>query len=109
MGWRGLCSGLIEKILGQFESATLSVYVGPFLHSFEIKKDLCYEQIVAKFGVQFFREEKGRIVFNFKRAVESLLPSSATFDLRDTATNPTLPSYRRDKTPVRLVTTVRLA
>lgn len=106
IGWRGLCLGLVEKMLTNFDADNLSVYVAPFLHSFEIQKDFCYEQITQKFGERFIEQKADKLVFNFKGAINSLLPSQTVYDARDTATDLSLPSYRRDKTKERLATTV---
>ncbi|OGG40596.1 hypothetical protein A2118_01960 [Candidatus Kaiserbacteria bacterium GWA2_50_9] len=106
IGWRGLCLGLIEKMLTHFDTATLDVYVGPFLHTFEIQKDFCYEQITQKFGGRFIEQKDEELIFNFKDAISSLLPLQTQYDTRDTATDLSLPSYRRDKTKERLTTVV---
>ncbi len=106
-GWPGLCLSIIENILKNFNPESVEVFVGPFMHSFEIKRDFCYEKIVAKFGEQFFSFEEDRIVFHFKDAVASLLPESVKFDLRNTFVDTSLPSHRRDKTEGRLVTVVK--
>lgn len=106
VGWRGLCLGLIEMMLAQFDTAGLSVYVAPFLHSFEIQKDFCYEQITQKFGERYIEHNDDRLVFNFKDAISSLLPPQTTFDARDTETSLSFPSYRHDKTSDRFVTVV---
>ncbi|MFA7302745.1 MAG: polyphenol oxidase family protein [Candidatus Paceibacterota bacterium] len=105
VGWRGLCLGLVEKTAGHFSAESLVVYVAPFLNDFEIKKDDCYEQIAQKFGGQFFDEREGRVMFNFKDAIASLLPPQTVFDVRTTE-NLSFPSYRRDKTIERFYTTV---
>lgn len=106
IGWRGLCLSLIEKMLKGFNSANLKVFVGPFNHFFEIKKDLCYEQIQAKFGDKFFVVDGEKITFLFRDAIMSLLPQDAEFDSRNTFKDMSLPSFRRDKTPERLVTVI---
>lgn len=106
IGWRGLCAGLVEKMLERFNADQLSMYVGPFLHSFEIQRDSCYDQITAKFGEQFITEGSGKIIFNFKGAIDSLVPPGAVYDERDTAADRSLPSYRRDKTRERFCTVV---
>lgn len=106
IGWRGLCLGLIEKMLVQFDKDKLEVYVGPFLHSFEIQKDFCYEQITQKFGERYIEKEADKLIFHFEDAIASLLPSQISYDPRDTATDPSFPSYRRDKTSGRFVTVV---
>lgn len=105
VGWRGLCLGLAEKMLEQFDAGARVVYVAPFLSSFEIKKDDCYDQIVAKFGGRFLEEVEGKIYFNFKAALASLLPTDTSYDVRTTL-NLSFPSYRRDKTTERFVTLV---
>src|SRR3989338_10690938 len=63
IGWCGLCLGLIEKMLRNFNKGGLKIFVGPFNHSFEIKKDFCYDEIKAKFGDQFFIESNGKVTF----------------------------------------------
>ena len=106
IGWRGLCLGLIEKMLINFDLKNLHVFVGPFNHSFEIKKDFCFEKIQEKFGEKYFVEEKGNIIFLFKDAIMSLLPKNTEFDSRNTFKDLSLPSFRRDKTEERLVTVI---
>ena len=106
IGWRGLCDGLVEKMLGNFDAKMLSVYVAPFLHSFEIKKDECYDRITQKFGERFITNEEGKLTFHFKKAISSLLPPQAEYDPRGTGTDFAFPSYRRDKTSERFVTLV---
>lgn len=106
IGWRGLCLGLIEKMLAKFDATTLSVYVAPFLRSFQIQKDFCYEQITQKFGEHFIEQKDGKLFFNFEEAIHSLLPHQTVYDARDTATDISFPSHRRDKTSERFVTVV---
>lgn len=107
IGWRGLCLGLIEKMLVRFDAATLAVYVAPFLHSFEIKKDVCYDRITQKFGERYIEQQSDKLFFHFKDAIDSLLPSQAVYDARSTGDDLSLPSYRRDRTSERFVTVVR--
>jgi copper oxidase (laccase) domain-containing protein len=106
VGWRGLCLSLIEKMLSNFNQENLNVFVGPFNHSFEIKKDLCFTEIQEKFGDKYFIEKEGRITFLFKDAIMSLLPVNTKIDLRNTFEDLLLPSFRRDKTSERLVTVI---
>ena len=106
VGWRGLCGGLIEKVLKELDSHNLEIVVGPHLHIFEIQKDFCHEMIFAKFGDAFFSTKEGKIIFHFKDAIASLLPAHTTFDPRNTGTDMTLPSHRRDGGSKRLVTVV---
>jgi len=107
IGWRGLCLGLIGKMLNEFEATSLSVYVAPFLHSFTIQKDFCYEQITQKFGERFITHQFGELIFRFKDAITSLLPPQTVYDSRNTASDPSFPSYRRNKTDKRFITVVR--
>lgn len=105
-GWRGLSSGVVENMLANFDISRVQIYVSPFLHSFEIKKDFCYEAIAKKFGTEFFDEVAGEIIFRFKDALESILPVGTVFDSRSTDPSFDLPSYRRDGTEDRMITTV---
>lgn len=106
IGWRGLCMSLIEKMLAIFDSHNKNVFIGPFLHSFEIKKDSCFDKIQEKFGDKYFLEKEGKITFLFKDAIMSLLPQNTQMDARNTLEDLSLPSFRRDKTSKRLVTVI---
>ena len=108
-GWRGLCSGIIEKMLEHFNQEEVEIFVGPHLHSFEIKKDDCYDKIAERFGEKFFQVADGKIIFNFKDAIISSLPVGAKFDPRNTETELSLPSYRHKGSKDRLVTVVEFA
>ena len=90
----------------QFDTNNLSLYVAPFLRSFEIQRDFCYEQITQKFSEKYIEQQSGKLIFNFENAIRSLLPPQTTYDTRDTATDISLSSYRRDKTAERFVTVV---
>ena len=106
IGWRGLAAGLIEKMLQRLNKTALEIYVGPHLFSFEIQKDYCYEALKQKFGEAYFHGKHGRIEFNFKEAIASLLPKGVIFDERNTKDDFRLPSFRRDKATIRLITSV---
>lgn len=106
IGWRGLCLGLIEKMLTEFDTTQLEIFVGPHLHTFEIQKDSCYETIKAKFAEKFFSYVDGKMLFHFKDAIASFLPSQALFDERNTETDLSIPSHRRNGTTERLITVV---
>ncbi len=108
VGWRGLCGGIIENVLAHFGETPHEVFVGPFLHSFEVQKDACYEAIVTKFGNRFLSEENGMCTFHYKDAVASLLPVHAVFDHRNTATDASLPSHRHKRALGHIITTVQL-
>lgn len=95
IGWRGLTNDIFGKILANFDKKKLIVYVAPFFHSFEIQKDFCYEEINKKIGDKFFIEKDGKIFFNFKGALENMLPSDTIWDSRNTKDDLALPSNRR--------------
>lgn len=105
VGWRGLVNGMVENMLQLGHSNPLGVWVGPMLPVFEIQKDDCYAKIQEKFGLDFFREEEGRIFFHFKEALKSLLPM-AEFDDRSTFEDKSFASWRRDQDDRRNVTIV---
>lgn len=106
VGWKGLCAGMIEKMFTHFDRDKTEIYVAPFLNSFKIQKDFCYEAIFDKFGEKYFKIVNDEIIFDFKGAIMSLLPDTAVFDKRNMETDMTLPSNRRDQTKERLVTLV---
>jgi copper oxidase (laccase) domain-containing protein len=119
-GWRGLVGGICEKMLEisnslkisrsssitEKPSTSLQIFCGPCLHQFEIQKDDCYEQIFAKFGDSFFFEEEGKIIFDFKSALKSVLPT-CEFDPRNTFDDVSLASWRRDHDQKRNITVVK--
>lgn len=107
IGWQGFSLGLLEKTLKYFDPETVTIYVGPFLHSFEIKKDFCYEALVKKLGGEkHMWQENGKIIFEFQQAIAEILPKQTIFDTRDTFSDMTLPSNRRDKNSKGFLTTV---
>lgn len=106
IGWRGLCSDLYEKVFRQFDVNRLEIYVGPFLHSFSIKKDYCYDAIIKKFGEKFIMNSKGGIFFDFEGAIKSIVPKNTVFDERNMKEDTTLPSNRRNGTKDRILTVV---
>ena len=65
IGWRGLCNGLYEKTILSFNRKNLEIFVGPFLHSFQIQKDYCYNAIIKKFGNKFIKNSEKGIFFDF--------------------------------------------
>jgi len=104
-GWRGLCGNICENMMQIFQQdqEDFEVFVSPILDNFEIKKDFCHNQILAKFGNKFFENIKKseKITFNFKAALKSILPENAKFDGRNTLKSPDLYSWRENKTPHR--------
>jgi len=104
-GWRGLCDGIIEKMLEEFKNP--NIFVGPFLPKFQIQKDFCYDKIVSKFGEEFLIgiEEGGIMIFDFKSAIQSIL-SNADFDERSTFNELDLASWRRDQDDKRNITVI---
>lgn len=107
IGWPGLSLGLVEKILEKFDTIDTSVYVSPFMHSFEIQKDFCYDALAPKFEKYIEEVPDGKLIFHFKDAIASLLPPGTIFDSRNTFLDQTLPSFRRNKTKDRMYTAVR--
>ena len=97
-GWRGFVNGMFDKMLRYFKKDP-HVFIGPFLHSFEIQKDECYFEIRQKLGAQYFQEKSGKIIFNFKGAVENSFNNFkyVHLDNRSTYDHPELASWRRDK------------
>lgn len=97
-GWRGFVNGMFDMMLGYFKKDP-HVFIGPFLHSFEIQKDECYFEIKQKLGTQYFKEENGKIIFNFKSAIESAFNNFkyVHLDNRSTCKHQELASSRRDK------------
>jgi len=106
VGWRGLCLGLVEKMLENFSTKEVIIYVGPFLHMFEVQKDFCYDMIINKFGEKYFIIQDDKIFFSFRDALAVLLPEKTIFDERNTGSDLNLPSYRRDKTKGRISTVI---
>ena len=99
---------MIEAVMAHFDSKETEVFVGPFLHSFEIQKDFCYDAVVKKFGEKFLIEEDGILTFNFKDAIASLLSQHAVFDPRNTETDTTLPSHRHKRALGHIITIAKL-
>jgi copper oxidase (laccase) domain-containing protein len=130
-GWRGLCDGIIEKMLEIFQHSAFQspdgslesglykdisyfspdslvqtqkmpqIFVGPILSQFEIQKDFCYDQIEQKFSTKFFSKEKEKLIFDFQSALQSVLPPQTKFDPRSTFDTPELASWRRDRNAAR--------
>ena len=117
-GWRWWVNWIIEKMLKKFDNP--EIFVAPFLKSFEIQKDFCYDLIYKKFWDKYFEEksrdvallhlynekeklphlynEDNKIIFNFEKALKSLLWTKANFDKRNTLEDEDFYSWRRDKT-----------
>jgi len=106
LGWRGLYTNLNSDMIKNFNISNLSIYIGPFIHKFEIKKDDCYDKLKVNFS-NYIEYENSKIYFNFKNALLSIFPKDMVkFDDRDTFDDLSLPSYRRDKTKNRLLTVI---
>ena len=95
-GWRGLVTGVIENMLNHFDREQLVCHIAPFYHSFEIKKDDCYQKVLEKFGNHYFECDVEKIIFHFKRAILSLFEKVyVSIDNRSTFHHyPTLASWR---------------
>ena len=103
-GWRWLVNWIIEKMLEKFDNP--KIFVWPFLKSFEIQKDFCYDLIYDKFSNKYFENIDWKIIFNFEKALKSILWEKAIFDERDTFNDNNLYSFRRDKTKKRNYITI---
>lgn len=66
------------------------IFVAPFLKSFEIQKDFCYDLIYDKFWDNFFCKDvamlhlykkENKIIFNFEEALESILPINILWNI----------------------------
>ena len=68
----------------------------------------CFDKIKEKFGEKYLYEKDGKLTFSFKDAIMSLLPEQTIFDSRNTFTDISLPSFRRDKTLERLAVVLNL-
>jgi len=87
-GWRGLVGGIIEQMLENFPGKfPRKIMVAPLLNEFEIQRDDCWEKINNRFGEKYFRYEKGRIIFLFQKALESVLPPETKFSREKTFYN----------------------
>ena len=94
-GWKGYSNGIIKKMNNLFVGG--DVFVGPFLHRFEVQKDDCYRQIENYCGDRYFSKEDGKIIFDFKSAVlAELKETNLILDPRSTFEDPKLGSFRRD-------------
>lgn len=106
IGWVGLCTNLNSMMLDKLDESKLEIFIGPFLHRFEIQRDFCYDKLRVNFE-NFFEYEGSKIYFNFKRALLSIMPKNIVIlDERNTFHDLSLPSHRRNKTKDRLLTVV---
>ena len=107
VGWRGLCTNLLEKVSAYFKDAPFDIYVGPHYHTLEFQKDFAYDQIVQSIGADYFERKGEKIFFKFTEALKASIPAHAYFDERDTEFSLNLPSYRRTGEKLqRLITVV---
>ncbi len=96
-GWRGLVFDIINRMSLHFTKNETQCFISPFLHSFEITKDQCYELIMKKFGKRYFSYEGEKIIFNFKNALlDALTGFEYSIDDRSTYDHKELGSWRRD-------------
>ena len=105
IGWPGLSTDLLENFLEKFDKSNLDIFVGPLMRRFEIQRDFCYDKLEVNFK-NFIEYENGKMFFNFKDALLSVLPEKVVLDDRNTFLDLSLPSYRRDKTKDRLLTVI---
>lgn len=96
-GWQGYSLGLVKRMAEQFQGG--NCYVAPFMHSFEIKRDECFQKITNYAGEKFL--DFGKIItFDFRSAIMNELSGVNIFlDHRNTFTDETLGSNRRGYLP----------
>lgn len=95
-GWRGLVDGIVDSMVSNFSNG--NCHIAPFLHQFEIQKDDCYEKIQSRFGGLYIKEERGEVIFDFRKAViDTVSAIPFTLDERSTRDHPELGSWRRDR------------
>lgn len=105
-GWRWLINWIIEKTLEKFENP--EIFISPFLKTFEVQKDFCYDEIYKKFWDKYFEYNHEKIIFNFEKALKSILWEWAIFDSRNTLEDKDFYSFRRNKTKKRNYTIVEI-
>ena len=89
---------VIDPVAGSASTLIAAHGLNRKSYGFEIKKDYCYEALIKKAGTeQFIHQKDGTLMFEFQAAIANLLPKQTIFDTRDTFTDMTLPSHRRDK------------
>ena len=110
VGWRGLSSGIVERsleVLSRWEDLRrVFAFVGP------AAKACCYE-VGEEFRDMFegLVERDGRLYMDLQEAVVTRLKEAGVGSVgiyeRCTICSPQLPSYRRDRTEDRILTSVR--
>ncbi|MDQ7038119.1 MAG: polyphenol oxidase family protein [Aquificota bacterium] len=110
IGWRGLASGIVERavevISGYEDLKKVFAFIGP------AAKGCCYE-VGEEFRDMFddLIERDGRIYMDLQESVLRRLRKAGIGSVgvyeRCTVCSPDLPSYRRDRTSVRILTSVR--
>ena len=111
-GWRGLRSGVIRETIERLfiyeDTDKLFAFVGP------CAKGCCYE-VGEEFTKMFpgrIEERDGKLFFDLEEAVIEELKTCGVGSVgsfgKCTICSPELPSYRRDKTEERILTSVRI-
>ncbi|EDP74726.1 polyphenol oxidase family protein, partial [Hydrogenivirga sp. 128-5-R1-1] len=112
VGWKGLAAGVVEKTLDRLkpyeELHRLFAFIGPSA------KSCCYEvgEEFRRLFPSYLAERNGSLYMDMQRAVMEELRSMGinNFGLIEKCTvcSEDLPSYRRDRTERRLLTSVRI-
>ncbi len=112
VGWRGLASGIIERLIKRFSDlediGSVFAFVGPSA------KGCCYE-VGEEFKNLFpgkVIERNGRLFMDLQKAVVDELRELGILNVgvyeKCTICTPELPSFRRDKTEERILTSVTI-
>lgn len=82
-GWRGLVRGILENMQDLFKKENdpiQKIWIGPLFPVFIIQRDFCFEEILQKFGEQFFsvskEGEEEYLTFSFLEAIKSIVPKA---------------------------------
>ncbi len=110
IGWRGLATGIVERLLRELgeDPSNIFAFLGP------AAKSCCYrvgEEFKNLFP-DYVRQRDGKLFMDMQ---ESVIKELESFGVRDigfmeicTVCSETFPSYRRNKTSERFLTTVRI-
>ncbi len=112
VGWRGLSSGILERFLERLDKREgverLFLFVGPSA------KSCCYEvgKEFMKFFPNYVIEREGKLYMDLQESVVGELKRLGVNFIgiyeKCTVCSPELPSYRRERTEKRMLTSVKI-